>query len=466
MKPSESAAILPRSARSRPVTIGVFGHYGNENLGDEAIVEASILNIGRRLPEARIVCFSLRPSDTEARYGVRAYAIRSARDTGVSRRAEMERKEWMPHTAGGADVRRGYFENFAGRLKATVKATPIAYPLVRFVVSIPRAIAHLGGEIGFLWRSRIILKEVDLLFVAGSNQFLDNFGGVWGFPYTVLKWTLLAKSAGTKVAFVSVGAGPLFARTSKAMNRLALALGDYQSVRDEQSKALLLGRKQAKLPLVYPDLAFSLPTNGDESMPAHLRASGTKPTVGINVMAIYNERYWFAPNREKYRRYVEKMAGFAAFLVRESYPAFFFGNQPFDELVIDDVTEAMARIGVDRDHIPARAKSGRTVAELLETVRRADIVVATRFHATVLALHAHRAVLGVCYGRKGVDLLHAMDLCEFALHLEDLRTEDLERAFLRLSGSLDAQIEKIRQRHAQYQHALDEQYGNVLKLIA
>jgi polysaccharide pyruvyl transferase WcaK-like protein len=466
MKPSQIAAALSVPARSRPVTIGVFGHYGNENIGDEAIVEATIQNIRRRLPEARIVCFSLRPIDTEARYGVRAYAIRATRDDGVSRRAAMERKERAPHSPGGADADRGYSTNLAGRLKAAVKAVPIAYPLARFVVSVPGAIARLGGEIGFLWRSRIILKGIDLLFVAGSNQFLDNFGGVWGFPYTVLKWTLLAKSVGIKVAFVSVGAGPLSATMSKAMNRLALAFADYQSVRDEQSKALLLGGKQAKLPLVYPDLAFSLPANDDDAVSTRLRGGGSKPTVGVNVMAIHNERYWFAPDREKYRHYVGKMAEFAAFLVREGHPAFFFGNQPYDELVIDDVTEAMASMGVDREHIPARAKLSGTVAELLETVRRADVVVATRFHATVLALHAHRAVLGVCYGWKSVDLLHAMDLCEFALNLEDFRSEDLERAFLRLSGSLDAQVEKIRQRHAQYQRALDEQYGNVLKLLA
>jgi polysaccharide pyruvyl transferase WcaK-like protein len=343
---------------------------------------------------------------------------------------------------------------------------PVIYRLARFVARVPQAIRRLASEVGFLWRSRTILKGVDLLFIAGSNQFLDNFGGVWGFPYTVLKWTLLAKSAGTKVAFVSVGAGPLSATMSKAMNRIALAFADYQSVRDQQSKALLLGGKQKRLPLVYPDLAFSLPANDDELGSTRLRASGSKPTVGINVMAIYNESYWCTPDREIYRRYVGQIAEFAAFLVREGYPAFLFGNQPYDELVIDDVTEAMANMGLNCDHIPPRAKSGKTVAGLMETIRRADVVVATRFHAAVLALHAHRAVLGLCYGRKCVDILQAMDQGEFAFDLEAFRTEDLKRAFLRLSGSLDAQVEKIQRRHAEYQRALDEQYGKVLGLLA
>jgi polysaccharide pyruvyl transferase WcaK-like protein len=152
--------------------------------------------------------------------------------------------------------------------------------------------------------------------------------------------------------------------------------------------------------------------------------------------------------------------------VREGYPAFLFGNQPYDELVIDDVTEAMANMGLNREHIPARPKSSNTVAELVETIRRADVVVATRFHATVLALHAHRAVLGVCYGPKCIQLLNDMGQAEFALDLDDLRTEDLKRAFLRLAESLDTQIGKIKRRHAEYRHALDEQYGRVLRLLA
>jgi hypothetical protein len=59
-----------------------------------------------------------------------------------------------------------------------------------------------------------------------------------------------------------------------------------------------------------------------------------------------------------------------------------------------------------------------------------------------------------------------MDQGEFAFDLEAFRTEDLKRAFLRLSGSLDAQVEKIQRRHAEYQRALDEQYGKVLGLLA
>lgn len=463
MRQSKTPRTDPEPNSTSNVTIGVFGHYGNENLGDEAIVEASIRNIRKRLPDARIICFSLRPNDTEARYGLQAYPVRNTVNGGMSRLAEMEmeRKHRTPGSLGERVAEPERTKTLAGRLKAALKTVPIFFSLARLVATIPQAIWRLGREIGFLWRSRTVLKGVNLLFIAGSNQFLDNFGGTWGYPYTLLKWTLLAKSTGTKVAFVSVGAGPLSAGMSKLMIRTALALANYQSVRDKQSKALLRGGEQTDFPLVYPDLAFSLPINHDE-----LTRVRAKPTVGINLMPVYNEKYWFLPDQEKYRRYVSRMAEFAAFLVQEGYPTFFFSSQPYDELAIDDVTDALSNMGLDRNQVPARAKPSNTVAELMEVVRRADVVVATRFHGTVLALHAHRAVLGVCYQLKAIQLLEDMDQKEYAFHLDDFRIEDLKHGFQRLAANLEAKVERIGQRHAEYQHALDEQYGNVLRLLA
>jgi len=466
MRYSKPAGTGPEPASSRPATIGVFGHYGNENLGDEAIVEASIHNIRRRLPDVHIVCFSLRPIDTATRYSVPAHPIRCTAGSYVSRRAEMEMEQRTPRLRGERESNPTQQETVPGRLKAALKAAPIIYPLARFVISLPLTVRRLGSEISFLRKSRTVLKGIDLLFFAGSNQFLDNFGGAWGYPYTVLKWTLLAKSTGTKVAFVSVGAGPLSGRMSKVMVRTALVFADYQSVRDEQSKALLRCGKQTDLPLVYPDLAFSLPTNDDEPVSTRLRAGRFKPTVGINLMAIYNERYWYSPDQGKYERYVRQMAEFAGFVLQEGYPTFFFGNQPYDDLVINDVVEAMVNMGLDRKDVPARVKPSNTVAEYMEVVRQADVVVATRFHGSVLALHVHRAVLGVCYQLKAIQVLKDMDQDEYAFALDDFRTEDLKRSFLQLAGSIEVQIDKIKQRHAEYQQALDEQYENVLKLLA
>ena len=55
---------------------------------------------------------------------------------------------------------------------------------------------------------------------------------------------------------------------------------------------------------------------------------------------------------------------------------------------------------------------------------------------------------------------------EYAFDLDDFRTEDLKSSFLQLAGNIEVQIDKIKERKAEYKHALDEQDANVLKLLA
>src|SRR5262249_61198590 len=90
----------------------------------------------------------------------------------------------------------------------------------------------------FLAQSSTRLKGTDLLIVTGGNQLIDYFGGVWGFPFTLLTWCLLARMRGARVAFLSVGAGPLSSALGGGFWRWSLALADYCSFRDESSRVL------------------------------------------------------------------------------------------------------------------------------------------------------------------------------------------------------------------------------------
>src|SRR5690606_26526826 len=102
------------------------------------------------------------------------------------------------------------------------------------------------------------LQGVDLLLIAGSNQFLDNFGGVWGFPYAMLKWAWLGRLVGARVAFVSIGAGPLTSPVSRFFVRLAMRAADDVSFRDQASQDLAVCGWAGQASRVLPDLAFSL----------------------------------------------------------------------------------------------------------------------------------------------------------------------------------------------------------------
>src|SRR5580692_8203899 len=61
---------------SQPKKIGIFGHVGTQNLGDETIIAAVIQNIRLRYPDAEIRAFTFNPEDTNLRHGIASFPIR------------------------------------------------------------------------------------------------------------------------------------------------------------------------------------------------------------------------------------------------------------------------------------------------------------------------------------------------------------------------------------------------------
>jgi hypothetical protein len=53
--------------------------------------------------------------------------------------------------------------------------------------------------LSFLASSRHTMKSFELLIISGGGQLTER-DGPWGFPYTIFKWVVLARSAGC-VAF-------------------------------------------------------------------------------------------------------------------------------------------------------------------------------------------------------------------------------------------------------------------------
>ena len=58
-----------------PQRIGIVGHYGVGNLGDDTVVAILINKIRERYPNAEVLGFSLKPADTERRHGIKAFPI-------------------------------------------------------------------------------------------------------------------------------------------------------------------------------------------------------------------------------------------------------------------------------------------------------------------------------------------------------------------------------------------------------
>lgn len=439
-----------QKARKTGYRVGVFGHYGHCNLGDEAITEAVIQNLRSRWHDVSVVGFSLNPDDTARRYGIPAYPIR--RLDGAAQASYGAGRE--PPSNGIPVVNRSPLEAMRDFLKQFALLRALVHA-ARFVLRLPR---DQWSELRFLRDSYRVATGVDCVFIAGSNQFLDSWGGIWGFPYTILKWTVLARLAGARVVFLSVGAGPIDSLWSRIMVRAALSLSDYASFRDHGSRKLIDWFGSGGRWHVCPDLAQSLQfehraTNNQSS----------RPVVGINPMPVYDRRYWNVPDDARYSDYVGQLARFASRLMRERYPMFFFPTQSSDEVVIDDVISRLDEDVVTAGGVPVRRI--KTVVEVMQVVQSADLVVATRFHGTILALHACRPVLGICYYRKTREVLGDMGQGAYAVDLDKIEDAEFWRVFEALAANRNEEAQVIERKGEEAQALLAEQYDLVLEIL-
>ncbi|GAB4466211.1 MAG: polysaccharide pyruvyl transferase family protein [Burkholderiaceae bacterium] len=442
--------------------VGILGHYGNENLGDEAIIAALIARIRAERSDTDIRCFSIHPRDSSLRYGVTAYPIRIAGES-----------ELPPNESASAHVVQTSAPRGPDRDDTPRAATPLANRVKALIPARLRAVlstvARLPGlvrdavdEVGFLVRSYRRLRGVDALIVAGSNQFLDNFGGPWGFPYTLFKWSLLARLAGCRLLYVSVGAGPLDSRLSRLLVRAAIRFAHYLSFRDAASQRLIQGTRTHRATAVYPDLAHSLALPASASTAT---GSGVKPVVAINPMPLYDERYWYATDRKRYRTYVSVLAALAEHLVDNGYPIFFFPTQPKDVSVALDVVRTMRPDSAARLAQPDPVRHPKTVGDLMDVISGADIVIATRFHGALLSLHARRPVVAICYHRKTRDLMREMGQEQYAIDFDDLSVTSLVDRFHRLEQNRFDAAAQIKEVDVRFFDDLERQYCEFLPMI-
>lgn len=441
-----------------PRKIGIFGHYGNKNLGDEAIIQSVIQNIRQRLPDAAFVCFSINPEDTSARYGVDSYPIRKTPSAVFGKTAEDRGGAQPGASVPGNAVPPGLVSN----IKSRAGNVPLLFFAGKVMRRLGSQLKKLSGETAFLYASYQRLKDIDVLMITGSNQFLDNFGGPWGFPYTLLKWSILAKLSGAKVYYVSVGAGPIARSLSKTFIRWALCFADYVSLRDVSSERLIheIGCKLKSH--VYPDLAHSLRTDhiSASALPVGVQ-KGDLPVVGINPMPLYDPRYWCDTDEGKYSAYLRKMADFTAKLIANGYPVFFFATQEKDNNVIVDILQALAKERQVDMPFDKFVLTSVTVDELMANIAAADITVATRFHGTVLSLLAAKPMLGICYYRKARELLYEMGQQNYAVELDTFTVDDLWSRFENLVNNRVNEQERIKTKNLEYTHSLKLQYDSL-----
>ena len=414
----------------RPVRVVVFGHVGQDNLGDEAAFKAVIEATKSRRPSAEILGVSVNPVDTGLRYGIRTFPIWS----DVPSASGLSADSTKVHMQDGAQqIAR---PEGAGRLKPLLRKIPGLFPLLRSVARMFALIPVVIRESQFLWKTYRRLRHVDLLAVAGSQHLNDYVLGPWNFPYTLFKWTILAKLGGAKVAFLNVGAGPLQTSLGKWFIRQAVTWSDFQSYRDESSVRCIneLGVRDVRPSL--PDMVFSLHT---EQKPSARGEGDAGLVVGVNPIPFNSADYWVGGNYENYQRYIRTMASFAGWVLDRGYKVVFFPTQlTLDPLVIRDIMAQIDMNLVEQGRVVEA--SIKSIEDLSAAIASMDIVVASRFHGLIFSMLHEKPVLGIAYAEKTRDLMTYMGQADHVLGILELNLSEMQRCF----GDIESHREQIR----------------------
>jgi polysaccharide pyruvyl transferase WcaK-like protein len=419
---------MTRDSRAPRVT--VLDHYSGSNLGDAAIIDATIDELRARLPGVELTGVSLNNANMQARHGIPGIAL-------CATPLEYYRMS-VPATPPARSAQQDASASRAGepgRLKGLVKRTfPGLWNACRdgwFLL------AAIPGELQHFSQACRHLRSSDLLVIAGGGQLDEEWGGPWGHPYALFKWTLAGRVAGTPVAVASVGACTLSSRTARLFIGLVLRLASYRSFRDTHSRDLahqLYG--PAKDDSVVPDLAFAIRKDGVEAPDQSGAAADTQPTIAISPIAFAKADAWPSGNPDVHERYVRVMASLVSTLLRRGTRlVFVYSSLGTDQATLHEIlgrldADAQARLAAQ-----ARVATIRNWPDFLTAVRSVDCVVASRLHSAILSFIVNRPVIAVSFDPKVNWLLEDFACTDVLLDIHDFTEADVLDRLDRLAAS-------------------------------
>jgi polysaccharide pyruvyl transferase WcaK-like protein len=420
-------------------TIGLLDHMGWGNLGDAAVQESIISNIRRRLPNARLVAFSLNPEDTEARHGLTSYPI-----TWSFPRNKDSVPASDSHSSKGLGL--------GPRLKARLKEWRVLY-------AVTKPIHDIGRELGHLISSRRLVKSLDLLIISGGGQLSELWRGPWSHPYNVFKFCVLAKLSGTPIFIIGVGAGPLRHPLSRFFARWSVRLAAYASFRDVESQTLIHNLGPSAKTYVCPDPAYALDLR-DCVTTSHPQKARQK--VGLNPIGFCDPRIWPRQDDRAYDLYLEKLATFSSWLLAHDYDVeIFTGEISVDRYAIEDLRRRLPASMLRHGRAKACCHPMYSLKDLLVQMSTFDFVITSKFHGVIFSHLLGKPVIALSYHHKIQDLMRASQHGQYCLDIDNFEVGSLVNVFGLLVDNNDDLKARFHHTARMYGSALQAQFDEL-----
>jgi polysaccharide pyruvyl transferase CsaB len=339
--------------------ISIFGYYGQDNAGDEAILSAIIAGIKCVSPHSKIAAYSGKPQETKQNHNIAAFAF------------------------------------FSLSLKAIVKGT-------------------LGRNRVRYWKSVFNFLRTDLVIIGGGGLYFDTQEtNRWIFGYINL--IHMAKFFRKKVVLFGISVGPLHHQESKDAIAKAFIHADLISVRDHLSKELLssLGIPPQKVHVI-PDLVFTFNSAPQETISRILADEGIPNDKKILALVpcCYNTSKvgWL----EQYIHLCEQInAEHDVTLLLVPFQR----HNTFDDLsaaqsIYDHLNESAKKSTF-------LLKKNYSPAEIQGVLSTAKFVFAERLHGSIMALNTNTPFLGIAYMQKVSGVLELANLPDRIIPIDE-----------------------------------------------
>ncbi|MEX1007279.1 MAG: polysaccharide pyruvyl transferase family protein [Acidimicrobiia bacterium] len=366
--------------------VGLFGHIGSGNLGNDASVEVVLTYLQASHTGAVVDAMCKSPDRLRRQYGVEAIPLL-----------------WYSR----------YEEQSSG---------------------VPAIVLKVLGKGVDAFRTASWVRRHDVVIVPGTGLLESSLPlRPWHMPYALFLLCTSGRLFGTKIALVSVGATTVNQRATRWLLNSAARLAFYRSYRDVPSwDAMRASGIDPADGRIYPDLVFGLDTPTGEP--------GDPRTVGVGVMAYHGGNDDRREADRIHARYLGEMKRFIRWLVDGDRRVRLFWGDDADGSTVEEILADVRAHRPDLQPGQVVAERCSSLRELIAKMASVGSVVATRYHNVVCALKLSKPTISIGYGSKHEALMADMGMSEFALSARALHSDELIARF----GELERRSPELR----------------------
>ncbi|KAA3499059.1 exopolysaccharide biosynthesis protein [Rhizobium rhizogenes] len=386
--------------------ITLLGQFGSGNSGNDGSLEAMLLYLRRMRPDADLLCICASPTVVSAKFNIRSMGV------------------------GGPPLTNAWMRQ-----------------LDKMLGKVPRRLQLLVSSL-------FHFDKADLMIIPGTG-ILDDFQEKWfGWPFVVFCWCLVARLRNTRIAFVSIGAGPMKSRLSRWFLRSAAQMASYRSYRDDFSlNYMKMIGVDVSRDHRYPDIAFDLPV----PVPHRESSADGVMRIGVGVMDYRGWRHNDPEAAQIYKAYIHKLSRLVSWLIGEGHRITLLMGDVTDKVACADLmfllTDMLSRDEMSQIEISSAA----TLRDIMQQMAAIDLAVVSRYHGLVCSLKLGNPTISIGYARKFNDLMSDFDQDKFARHIDTFEVEDVIGLVKEILAGDGAVRQRIAHANERFKRQLSEQ---------